>query len=241
MMRRLTAALLVLALLLAAGAARAQEDLTGVWVLDRYVMGEAEIAPFMVGMDYVLSLNGDGTWSSVFSFAGETSEERGTWTGDEGRCTLTAEEPDAGSMVLLLEDGELKNEDASGTMTFVRAEEAEVVPAAPNPVAARGEEDFLGAWRVSAARAYGLYLQLDALWDVMDIPDDMTFTVTPGRISLRYGANVLDTATVFRDGGLDCVMDGPPLRLMLMDNGSVCLEGDPGSGETATLYFVRAD
>lgn len=242
MMRKLTAMLLALALLLTAACASAsEEDVTGTWVMDSLVMGQAEIAPFMVGMDYTIRLNGDGTWSAAFTIADEAGEWRGTWTCADGRYTLTTDAADAETMVLVLEDGRLKNEDELGTMTFVREEEARAVPAAPNPVSAENEEAFLGTWQVSAVNLFGLYLQLDALADALDIPGDMTLTVTPGRISVAFDANTLDVAAVFRDGGLDCVMDGPPARLILMDNGSVCLEGDPGSGESMTLYFVRAE
>lgn len=216
--------------------ALAEEDVTGEWYLTEIIMGDESTNPAAFGMDMTMSLAADGS-ATLTSAVGEESEsEAGTWALADNYLTITAESGEPAEFVL--EDGLLKSD--LGGMVMIFSREAPEALVLPQPVAAAGEEDFLGTWVVTSIGA-GDVLMPAATFGLVS-----QMTIEPGKAVESSGegdaAVTTEYATEFADGVLKLTSDlGIETVLELNDNGGLSSTLQLDEENALVTYMEKAE
>ncbi len=250
-MKKITVLVLALVLALTLTASAEPIDLTGTWVLEKILRGDAVSTPSLLGISITLELRDDGT----FELSGSTREIDtedygqnivGTWAMEDGALTLINQE---GGAVI---NGSYSADDdrlliTDDMFTAVLGREGDVVVEGPDPlpspVAAEGEEAFFGTWRMCATCFSGFYAPLpDSETNETLILDSGTcIMITKDPETGELVESVLNTR--FKDGGLglynyEYSYDvATPGTLWLTDDGTLCLTTD----YDFTYYFSKVE
>lgn len=230
-MKKLLSVLIVLIMVLCASALA--EDLSGIWYLTEGIMGDMSLNLAAMGMDIVITLNADGTATMISSYGESSDEQSGTWTATETGLVINANE---GATEFVLEDGKLRLDMGDeGAMIFGR-EKPEAVEL-PAPVAAESEDVFLGTWTATNVSMMGMVMPADLAGM------SFTMTVAPGKVSMDSGdGNPDEMEAAFADGALVLTSDGKEEgKLLLNEDGTVCVEIALGDEGVMGIYFAKAE
>ena len=246
-MKKLTAMILTLALLICATALAESADFLGTWYLNELDFGGSILAPSVMGMDMIMEINEDGT--ALLSLEGEEGESQAaTWTLEGDVLTMTVvtegdEEVAEGedTMTMTIQDGVLVAEEGGMGLNFGREKvEAEVYqPGAP--VADAADADYAGQWQATYMDMNGNYIQA-ALFAM-----ELTVTVDESSMTLT-GMYVFDNDALditYVDGALthegkEDEMYGSIIG-QLLDDGTMQLSFLVEDGDPLVLIMEKAE
>ena len=244
-MKKLTAMILTLALLICAVALAESADFLGTWYLNEINFGGSILAPSVLGMDMTLEINEDGTAVLTSVEGEEDALQNATWTleGDVVTVTVLAEgdEEEGETMTMTIQDGVLVAEEGGMGLNFGREKvEAEVYqPGAP--VADAADADYAGQWQATYMDMNGNYIQA-AMFAM-----ELTVTVDESSMTLT-GMYVFDNDALditYVDGALthegkEDEMYGSIIG-QLLDDGTMQLSFLVEDGDPLVLIMEKAE
>ena len=245
-MKKLVSVILALCLAMLMVSALAEDALTGVWYLVSAESAGVSFTPSAIGMEIVLTMNEDGTFTTATTIAGQTTEESGTWTAtDTGaniKDTTTGDEKS-----LVLKDGSLVLDmGEEGNMIFGRT--APEAPAGPETVAAESADQFNGVWKMTTVSMMGIEMNPADL----GMSTEVTYTITDGQVveeSKDGEGNAMTEVytTTFQDGKLVLAPTSEleqaletSMEFSLLADGNLLLSSDLG-GFAITMTFAPAE
>ena len=121
-MKKLISLILVLCMAAALVPAFAEDDITGVWYLNRAVAQGINMRVISDEVQMVITLREDGTANLFSSLPGqeETQNAEADWTYADGLVTITEKAEDAEPTLLKYENGELSVEADGALMVLTR-------------------------------------------------------------------------------------------------------------------------
>lgn len=218
-----------LALLMCLGLALAETtDFTGVWYLNEMATSMTVIAPASTGMNWVMTLNADGT----AALDGLESPGAGTWAVEEDKIVVTL---DGEPMVFTLEDGCLVADNNGMMMIFGR----ETNNIAGDAKADAAMEDYNGLWNAFMLDERGLRMPLKDTGIVMQIAvNNGKAVVTEGSVeemvSAEADAAVENGMLRLTSGGADT-----GFALQYHSRDVLVMTQDMGDGTSMSVYFER--
>ncbi len=220
-----------------------EADFLGDWYLIKYIMGEQEIDPSMMGMSITMTFQEGGTGTAVTVQGGAETSNEFAWELRDGQLFMTSEGEEA---PVALEDGLMKIGFEGGGMVLSR--EAPAAAVAAEPVAAESEEAFFGTWSAAKVNMEGSVISLDMV-AAMGLNLGATLTIEAGKVTVSFAflsdeAIVYEGESSFADGVLQMAMpEGQEaVVIQLLDSGELlCTLTDTTTGTALPLYFVPAE
>lgn len=230
MMKKLTAVLLALLMMLSCAVAETV-DFSGAWYLVKASAQGMELDPSVLGMEMVLDLKADG--SAELRMTGEETDSGATWVANDNGVVVTDSTGDA--MALVYTGDQLVMEMDDVGMYFAR--EAAAAPAAEGGdyVADAVIDDFQGSWNGVAVEMMGMEMPLDAM--------DATASVKVDGLKVRFDmdGDAIDLEGTIADGILTVM--GPedtPMVFKIKTDGRLACEMSV-EGMTASFVFEKAE
>ncbi len=195
------------------------EDIVGTWLATHFTYNGVKIDISNYDMSVTMQLSADGSATIIT----EDGEERGTWTRNENRFTVSTDE--SGLLSGTIENGEIILTDKNDSMFFSR-EMAQGSDSLPSPVSATSEDEFLGTWNMSRFSTHGVILTPIEL-TTMGYDVDMTLTISPGEARADIVANGQREknrfATTFSNGRLQfkSTVNSVAFSAVLTDSGEI--------------------
>ena len=240
-MKKLLSLILILCMACTLIPAMADETVTGDWYLVEMIAGDAVINPAEMGINWILTLNEDGTMHSAMGMAGEEQEQDGTWAIDGETVTLSADGTD---QTMVYADGRITM--SAGGQTAVFGREAPVAAPKAAAVAAESEDAFLGSWELAAVELMGMTITKDTFAAAGIGEMNISLVIESGKVAMSTAtsadpdAEPLELATVFEDGKLLLkALDTTMFTVQLMDDGSLTFVMSY-AGMDMTCYLVPA-
>ena len=240
-MKRIMAVLLA-AIMLCAGLATAETDVTGKWYLNLIRVGEQEVSPAIIGMSMSFDIAADGTMKAFNTQGEETSEASGTWRlNEEGNLAMKLDETED---IVTVGENQLEINLGEQTMIFTREEPA--AAAAPVAIPAESEDAFFGTWKLAELDMDGSLIPV-SLAASMGIEINAVLTVEAGKASfsvtvLGVETPAMEGTTAFADGKLQLTLEGAekPIEVSLCDNGELFAELAAQPLGAIPMYFTSA-
>ena len=241
-MKRIFAALLALAMLLAAAAlAETVEapafNYIGTWYLNELLVEGASMAPATFGMQMTMTLNADGTAALSGTGVEGMEDATGIWAETTDGVSVTVGEE---TMAFAQTGGKLvSNLDGTG-MVFGRQQAQMEVYRPGAPVATASAEDYAGVWKAHMMEMDGAYV------DAALLGMDITAAIEGTTITLNgffFSGDALEAE--FAGGALTYAADSEEAMLsaasaQLLSDGNLRLT--LGEGEEAFgLIMTRAE
>jgi len=232
-MKKLTAIILTLALLIFPVALAESADFLGTWYLNEMTMGDNVLSPSALGMDMTLELNEDGT-AVLASPTEEAARQEATWKLEGDVVTVTVDGED---MTLSLQDGALKGEQGGMGMNFGR-EKVETETYQPAEARADATEaDYAGNWQAAYMDMDGTYLPASMLgMDLTAVIEGtgMTLNGMYGFENNAYEAAFSDGALVHQGGDDEMYTS---ITAQLLEDGALRMTFM--SGDTPLVLFLE--
>ena len=244
-MKKLTAMILTLALLICAVALAESADYLGTWYLNEINFGGSILAPSVLGMDMTLEINEDGTAVLTSVEGEEDASQNATWTleGDVVTVTVLAEgdEEEGETMTMTIQDGVLVAEEGGMGLNFGREKvEAEVYqPGAP--VADAADADYAGQWQATYMDMNGNYIQASLFgMDLTVTVDESSMTLTGMYVFDNDALDITYVDGALTHEGKEDEMYGSIIG-QLLDDGTMQLSFLVEDGDPLVLIMEKAE
>lgn len=242
-MKKLIALILVLCMAAALVPVFAEDDITGVWYLNRAVANGIHMNVISDEVQMTVTIREDGTAEVFSALPGEEPQDaEATWMHADGVVTVTETAEEAEPTFMKYENGELSVE-AAGAM-MVLTNETYTPYEQPAAVKAESMEAFYGTWYPEISFQPGLMAFLgDALAveqrsKLVVSAERMTETANDGTVT-TYANPTVDPETGVLSAAFDVQGYEATIRLALLEDGTLLVTGSIYDTELMRSIYYR--
>lgn len=245
-MKRLIALILLLCMAAALVPASAEEDLIGVWYLNRAVANGISMDVISDEVQMVITFREDGTVSLFSSLPGQEPQSgEAAWTYADGVVTVTETAEEAEPTFMKYENGELSVE-AAGAM-MVLTHETYTPYEQPAAVKAESMEAFYGTWYPEISFQSGLMARLSSVMTpeersrITISAEGMTETAPDGTVT-AYTNPAVDPETGVLGATFDVQGYEAEIQMMLLEDGTLLVTASVlGMELMRSIYYRLAE
>ena len=242
-MKKLIALILVLCMAAALVPAFAEDDITGVWYLNRAVANGIHMNVISDEVQMTVTIREDGTAKVYSALPGEEPQDaEATRTYADGLVTITDKAIDGETTILKCENGELSLEAAGAMMILTR--ETYKPYQLPGVLKAENVRAFYGTWYPEVSFQSGLMAFLgDALAveqrsKLVVSAEGMTETANDGTVT-TYVNPAVDPETGVLSAAFDVQGYEATIRLALLEDGTLLVTGSVYDTELMRSIYYR--
>lgn len=242
-MKKLIALILVLCMAAALVPAFAEDDITGVWYLNRAVANGIHMNVISDEVRMTVTIREDGTAEVFSALPGEEPQDaEATWTYADGLVTITDKAIDGETTILKCENGELSLEAAGAMMILTR--ETYTPYELPAVLKAESVEAFYGTWYPEISFQSGLMaflgdaLEVELRSKLVVSAEGMTETANDGTVT-TYVNPAVDPETGVLSATFDVQGYEATIRLALLEDGTLLVTGSVYDTELMRSIYYR--
>ena len=242
-MKKLIALILVLCMAAALVPAFAEDDITGVWYLNRAIAQGIHMNVISDDVQMTITLREDGTAEIFSALPGEEPEDaEATWTYADGLITITEKTEEAEQTPVKYENGELSVEAGGAVMILTR--ETYTPYELPAAVKAESIEAFYGTWYPEISFQSGM---MAFLGDALAVEQRSRLDISAGGMTetandctvTTYANPAVDPETGVLSAVFDVQGYEATIRLTLLEDGTMLVTGSVFDMELMRSIYYR--